>query len=119
MSLAGGEEVWGKPEQYSTGLEFNALSTASPDVIILMPCGFDLERTVLEAKKLLPVKVPGWHTIPAVAAGRVWAVHGNRLFSGASPSLVEGLEVLAAIISGTEAEREALDGKNTATLVDF
>jgi len=114
--LAGGEEVWGKAGEFSTGLDFNALAGAAPDVIILMPCGFDITRTVREAKEVLPAKVQGWADIPAVAAGRVWAVHGNRLFSGASPALVEGVEALLEILHG---EGAGLDPLGTAVRVDF
>ena len=73
-----------------------------------MPCGFDVERTVREARGVLAGEVPGWAALRAVAAGRVWAVHGNRLFSGAAPALVEGLELLVTLLHGSEEERAAL-----------
>ena len=50
----------------------------------------------------------GWAGLSAVKGGRVWAVDGRRLFSGAAPALVEGLEVLRVILHGTEEERAAL-----------
>ncbi len=83
-------------------MEFNALSACDPDVILLMPCGFSVERTLREARDVLPKAVPNWGGLKAVQGGRVWAVHGNRLFSGASPALVEGLELLAKLLHGSE-----------------
>ena len=119
VALAGGDEVWGKPGEFSSGLEFSSLTSASPDVIILMPCGFDVTRTCREARDILPRAVPGWSSIPAVKSGCVWAVHGNRLYSGASPAMVEGLEVLATILHGSIEEQAALDPVMSATKVDF
>ncbi len=114
VRLAGGEEVWGAEGAYSTGKEFNALTACNADVMLLMPCGFSVARTVEEGARVLPGSVPGWAGLAAVAAGRVWAVHGNRLFSGAGPDLVEGLELLVTLLHGTEAERGALAAEDAA-----
>ena len=115
--MAGGEEAWGKPGEYSTGLENNALAACDPDVIILMPCGFSVARTVEEAQRVLPAAIPQWGSLKAVKAGRVWAVHGNRLFSGASPDLVEGLELLATLLHGEEAALAALSPLDAVRVV--
>jgi iron complex transport system substrate-binding protein len=72
-----------------------------------MPCGFTVERTLAEAR-LVCVHWKSWASLAAVKAGRVWAVDGRRLFSGASPALVDGLELLRVIIHGSEEERAAL-----------
>ena len=82
-----------------------------------MPCGFDVARTLREAREVLPREVEGWGALPAVAGGRVWAVHGNRLFSGAAPALVEGLELLVALLHGSEEERAALAPEDAARFV--
>ncbi|RHY32314.1 hypothetical protein DYB32_002664 [Aphanomyces invadans] len=70
---------------------------AGAEVLVIMPCGFDLARTIKDATETLSSK-PGWRDIPAVRSHRVWAFDGNRLFSGASPALVDGLEILASIL---------------------
>ena len=112
VRLAGGEEAWGAEGAFSTGLENSALGAADADVILLMPCGFDVARTLREARAALPGAVPEWAALRAVKAGRVWAVHGNRLFSGAAPALVEGLELLATLLHGEPAELAALPAED-------
>jgi iron complex transport system substrate-binding protein len=61
-----------------------------------MPCGFDVRRTVKEATSLRQRQ--GWNDLPAVRAGRVFAVHGNAYFSRPGPRLIDGLEILAQLI---------------------
>jgi iron complex transport system substrate-binding protein len=61
-----------------------------------MPCGFDMQRTEKEATTL--EQLEGWHDLPAVKAGRVFAVNGHAFFSRPGPRLVDGLEILAHII---------------------
>ena len=107
IQIAGGREVMGAAGAFSTGLPNSSLAAANPEVLVLMPCGFDMARTLAEAARLCP-KIEGWAGLAAVKGGSVWAVDGRRLFSGASPALVEGLEVLRVILHGSEAERAAL-----------
>jgi ABC-type Fe3+-hydroxamate transport system substrate-binding protein len=71
------------------------LRQSAPDVI-LMPCGFDIKRTVKEATIL--EQLEGWHDLPAVKTGRFSAVNGHAFFSRPGPRLVDGLELLAHII---------------------
>jgi len=65
-------------------------------VILLMPCGFDVRRTVKEATPLR--RREGWNDLPAVRAGKVFAVNGNAYFSRPGPRLINGLEILAQLI---------------------
>jgi iron complex transport system substrate-binding protein len=69
---------------------------ANPDIILLMPCGFDVRRTVKESTPLR--SLDGWNDLPAVKAGNVYALNGNAYFSRPGPRLVNGLEILARII---------------------
>lgn len=107
VAISGGAEVMGAAGAFSTGLPDAALADANPDVVVLMPCGFTVERTLTEARRVCG-RWKSWAALAAVKAGRVWAVDGRRLFSGASPALVDGLELLRVIIHGTEEERAAL-----------
>ncbi|MBW3598829.1 MAG: cobalamin-binding protein, partial [Planctomycetes bacterium] len=54
-----------------------------PEVIVVMPCGFDLPRTIQEAAALR--EQPGWSDLPAVRNSRVFAVDGNAYFNRAGP----------------------------------
>ncbi|HXM45042.1 MAG TPA: cobalamin-binding protein [Bryobacteraceae bacterium] len=71
------------------------LATADPDVILVMPCGFDLERAVSEMYWL--TRRDGWDGLRAVRNGRVFVADGNQYFNRPGPRLVESLEILAAI----------------------
>ena len=112
VGLAGGEEIFARPGEPSERLSWDEVFEAAPEVLVLMPCGFDADRAAEEARRVLP-ELPGWDEVPAVREGRVWAVDANSYFSRPAPRLVEGVEVLARILhpeifSGTQACVEAL-----------
>lgn len=67
-----------------------------PEVLIVGPCGFDLERSWRELPALS--RSPGWSELAAVRQGRVWAVDGNAYFNRSGPRLVDSLEILAALV---------------------
>jgi len=96
VALAGGREVLGRPGRPSFRVEWDAIAAAAPDVVVLTVCGFDVVRTCAE----LPAAAarPEWRGLPAVAAGRVYAVDGSAFFSRSGPRLVDGLEIMAAIL---------------------
>ncbi|ETW03230.1 hypothetical protein, variant 1 [Aphanomyces invadans] len=94
---AGGYDPLAAPESFSVAVNWTHVAEAGAEVLVIMPCGFDLARTIKDATETLSSK-PGWRDIPAVRSHRVWAFDGNRLFSGASPALVDGLEILASIL---------------------
>ncbi len=97
VRIAGGEEVFAGSGEASTRLGWEEVFEAAPEVLILMPCGFDARRTVEEARHVLP-ELSGWDDLPAVREGRVWAVNANSYFSSPAPRLVEGVEILARIL---------------------
>ncbi|KAF0686970.1 Aste57867_21262 [Aphanomyces stellatus] len=97
VRLAGGYDPLAAPESFSVAIQWTHVAQAGAEVLVIMPCGFDLSRTCKEASEILPGK-DGWRDVPAVYTKRVWGFDGNRLFSGASPALVDGLEILASIL---------------------
>ncbi len=95
VEFAGGKNLFGEIGKHSPWMEWSALVKANPDIIILMPCGFDLARvrkemTVLEQK-------PEWRKLRAVKSNKVFLVDGNQYFNRPGPRLVESLEILAEI----------------------
>jgi iron complex transport system substrate-binding protein len=96
VELAGGQYVLGRKGEPSAKMDWNKVVEFAPDVIVLMPCGFDVTRTLREAPGLK--KLDRWHDLPAVKAGKVFAVNGHGFFSRPGPRLVDGLEILAHII---------------------
>lgn len=96
VSLAGGKSQFGVVGEHSPWLQWQALADADPAVIILMPCGFDLQRTRQEAAQL--AHHPQWSTLQAVKAGQVYVTDGNQYFNRPGPRLVDSLEILAEIL---------------------
>ncbi|MDH3443698.1 MAG: cobalamin-binding protein [Deltaproteobacteria bacterium] len=111
VELAGGQDVLGRPGEPSVKIEWPRVVEAQPDVLLLMPCGFDVRRTVREATPLR--KLQGWSDLPAVKTGNVFALNGNAYFSRPGPRLVNGLEILARILhpANSSAEASPLDAK--------
>jgi iron complex transport system substrate-binding protein len=96
VRLAGGWELMGIEGGRSVETTWDAVREVDPEILVLMPCGFDLPRTV-EAWAALP-RPAGWDTLRAVRDGRVIAVDGSAYFSRPGPRVIDGIEVLAEII---------------------
>ncbi len=96
VALAGGEELLGRPLVPSVEIGLDRLIAADPDVVVLMPCGFDAERAVRESIELRAL--PEWLALRAARAGAVYAVDGNAYFSRPGPRVVDGVELLASIL---------------------
>jgi iron complex transport system substrate-binding protein len=96
VALAGGKAVFGAAGEHSPWLAFEELAAADPEVIVLMPCGFDLSRTRRELHLL--VEHPGFEALAAARAGRVFLVDGHQYMNRPGPRLVASLEILAEIL---------------------
>jgi iron complex transport system substrate-binding protein len=96
VRLAGGTALLGGSGQPSPWIELGGLRDADPDVIVVLPCGFDLERTRRELAPL--AQTPGFTELRAVRQGRVALADGNAYFNRPGPRLVESLEILAEIL---------------------
>jgi iron complex transport system substrate-binding protein len=97
IELAGGEDGFGKAGKESRRLDWEEVRKYSPEYVIVAPCGFDTDRAAFEARSL--AKLPGWFELPAVKKGHVYATDGNAYFSRPGPRVVDGLEILAAILN--------------------
>jgi len=96
VELAGGINLFGSAGMHSPWMTYDQLRAKNPDVIVVMPCGFDMERTRAEMQAL--VERPGWTDLEAVRAQKVFLTDGNQYFNRPGPRLVESLEILAEII---------------------
>lgn len=95
VTHAGGHPVFGEAGAHSAWLEWDELRRADPDIIVVIPCGFDLARTRSELPPLLAQ--PGFAELSAVRNNRVVLADGNAFFNRPGPRLVESLEILAEI----------------------
>lgn len=96
VALAGGVDLFGRPLVPSIDFPWEQLVAADPEVLFLMPCGFDAERALVEARPL--AARPGWHELSAVRSGRVYALDGNAYFSRPGPRVIDGIELLASLL---------------------
>lgn len=98
VEIAGGRALVTEAGQHAPTLDREALAALdpAPDVVLVKPCGFELERTRTEAEELaeLLASMP-W---PAVRSGRTYLADGNAYFNRPGPRLVESAEILAACI---------------------
>ncbi len=93
VESAGGADPFGEPGKHSGYMDFEELVRVDPDVIAIMPCGFDIARSWREMPPL--VARPEWRRLSAVQAGRVFVTDGNQYFNRPGPRLVESAEILA------------------------
>lgn len=96
VGLAGGRDVLGRARLPSFVAEWDAVQAAAPEVLILMPCGFDVARIRDELDVL--VGRPGWKDLPAVRDGQVYLTDATSYFSRPGPRVVDGLEILGTIL---------------------
>lgn len=93
VELAGGRDGLGRPGADSVRVAWADVARWAPEVLVVMPCGFRLEAAVAQVRAL--AALPGWDALPAVRAGRVYAVDANAYFARPGPRVVEGIELLA------------------------
>jgi len=102
IDLAGAQNLFGKPGVHSPWMSWQELVDADPDVIITMPCGFDLNRTRDEMYWL--TDHPNWAKLRAVENGEVYLADGNQFMNRPGPRVVESLQILAEILHPAQFE---------------
>jgi iron complex transport system substrate-binding protein len=95
VRIAGGDDTLGS-EGDSVRIPWDEVREWAPEVLIITPCGFNLQKTVEQALQLSTYE--GWSNLPAVREGRVYAVDANSYFARPGPRVVEGTELLAHLI---------------------
>jgi len=97
IQIAGGINMISKIGEHSRRLEFQEVIKSDPDIIVMMPCGFDIKRTILEYNNILKENKI-WNSLKAVKNNQIFAVDANSFFSKPSIRTIDGLEILAKII---------------------
>ena len=96
VQLAGGVDALGQEGKDSVRIYWEDVVEYAPEVLIITPCGFNLEKAVEQSSKLSTF--PDWSSLPAVRNGRVYAVDANSYFARPGPRVVDGTELLAHLI---------------------
>ena len=96
VSIAGGVDALAHGGADSVRISWDEVIDWSPEVLIVTPCGFNLEQVLEQAPQLFDY--PGWKELPAVREGRIYAVDANSYFARPGPRVVEGTELLAHLI---------------------
>ncbi len=96
MELANAENLFGKAGLHSPWMSWDELVAADPDVIVSLPCGFDLKRARQEMYWL--TERPGWSDLRAVRRAEVYLADGNQYMNRPGPRIVESLQILAEIL---------------------
>ena len=95
VRVAGGRNLFGDAGHHAPWLEWSEVVAADPDILLILPCGFNIARTRQELAFL--TQRPGWHDLRAAQRQRVYLLDGNQYFNRPGPRLAESLEILAEI----------------------
>jgi iron complex transport system substrate-binding protein len=96
VEKAGGVNLFGEEAQHSHYIQWADIEQQNPDVILIMPCGFSIERTLQEINLL--TDLPGWKDLPAVQNGEVYLTDGNQYFNRPGPRLADSVEIISEIL---------------------
>ncbi|HZS39621.1 MAG TPA: cobalamin-binding protein [Polyangia bacterium] len=100
VELAGGRSLFGEAGKHSPWMTFDELAARDPEIIVALPCGYDLARTAEDMPLL--ARHAEWPKLRAVRDGRVFVTDGNQYFNRPGPRLVDSLEILAEIFHPRE-----------------
>jgi iron complex transport system substrate-binding protein len=100
VEIAGGQDSLGRKHQPSAQIEWQQVLDACPDVIVLVLCGYDIDRARHDYELLR--RFPGFGSIPAADSGQVYVVNASAYFARPGPRIVDSLEILAGILHPTE-----------------
>ena len=107
VGFAGGRNVMSVSGTDSKFCSWDEIKKTNPDIIIMMPCGFGIKRTLEDLHFLQNIK--GWEELKAVKENKVFVVDGNNYFNRPGPRLVDSAEILAEIIHPEIFERKYLE----------
>ncbi|MDA1054239.1 MAG: cobalamin-binding protein [Planctomycetota bacterium] len=100
VELAGGRQILCESGKHSPWISWADLQRHDPDYLVIMPCGFNIQRTTDEL--LLLTDHPAWPQLSAVKNQRVFLTDGNQYFNRSGPRVVESAEILAEILRENE-----------------
>ncbi len=97
VSIAGGAPILSEVGKHSPYINWEDLREQDPEVIVVMACGFSVERTLKEISTLL--QLPGFADLQAIKNKRFYIADGNQYFNRPGPRIIDSIEILAEIIN--------------------
>ena len=116
IELVGAKNLISKKSEHSRKMTLEEIISTDPEIIILMPCGFDVDRTIKEYKNNLQSNTK-WNAIKAVKENNIFAVDANSFFSKPSLRTITGIEILAKIIQPDLFEKLEVPGKSYSKII--
>ena len=98
VKIAGGVDELGRERGESVRVSWEEITAWAPEVLVIMPCGFDLQQTMKQIWSVFGYRSSPFFDLPAARNGRVYAVDANSYFARPGPRVVEGAELLAQLI---------------------
>ena len=96
VEIAGGYDPLGRKHERSVQISWEQVLEAQPEVMVLALCGYDVARARRDFELLRTY--PGFESLPAARAARVYVVDASALFARPGPRIVDSLELLAGIL---------------------
>ena len=93
IEAAGGVDCLGTAGRPSRRTGWDEVVAQDPDVLLVAPCGFDVDRGMKEMPLL--TELPGWSSLSATQNGQVFVGNSNAYFTRSGPRLVDGVDILA------------------------
>ena len=118
VEIAGGINGISKSKEQSRRASLEEIQKFDPDKIILMPCGFNIDRTIKEYKNSSTLnKNQEWNNLRAIKNKEIYVVDAGSYFSKPGPRTITGIEILAKIISPNEFDHIQTPEKSYSKLI--
>ena len=95
IEIAGGNSIFSQPGDYSSIIPFSKIVEQDPDFILIMPCGWAINKIISELSPLL--ERPEWNFLKAVRNSNVYILDGNQYFNRPGPRIIDSIEILTEI----------------------
>mgnify|MGYP006108256845 FL=1 len=107
IEMAGGINLFGEAGKHSPWMQYKDLIEKDPHTIIIMPCGYNIQKSIMEIDSL--IKQKGWKEINAVQNDKVYITDGNQFFNRPGPRIIESLEILIEIFHNDKTDFKHID----------
>ena len=97
VEIVGGKDLFGLKGEHSSWSEYQDLFDKNPDKIIFMPCGYDIEKTKIEIKKMYEFKK--WKNLKAMKSDNVFIADGSQYFNRPGPRLLDSIRIMDEIVN--------------------